>query len=75
MVGKQLPGEVVKTPCDEYDYIVPNSGEIIRLSHKYEYVAEDATAARSHKPSTPSQLKADVKIFSTNGTQQLVEAI
>jgi len=77
MVGKHLPGNVLKVACEEYDYVVPDSGEIIRLKHRYEYVPEGATATQSNRTdqtNSPSRLQADVHTFSTNGTQQLVEA-
>ncbi|GGZ56425.1 hypothetical protein [Mesonia mobilis] len=36
--GSQLPGEVRKVQTDPYEYAIPDTGEIIELSHKYEYV-------------------------------------
>lgn len=36
--GTQLPGEVVKMETDPYEYSIPDTGEVISLSHRYEYV-------------------------------------
>lgn len=75
MVGKQLPGNVEKVDCEEYDYVVPDSGEVIRLSHRYEYVAEGAKVTKPHsQQQSSSRVEADVNTFSTNGTRELVEA-
>ena len=40
LLGKELPGEIEKVPCDSYDYINKDTGETITLSHTYEYVEE-----------------------------------
>ena len=37
MVGKQLPGCIVRTDCEPYEFTVPETGEIITWSHRYEY--------------------------------------
>ena len=38
LLGKELPGEIKKVECEPYDYTNKNTGEIIELSHTYEYV-------------------------------------
>ncbi len=38
LIGKQLPGEVKKVQTDPYEYTVEDTGEVISLSHRYEYV-------------------------------------
>jgi hypothetical protein len=43
LIGQDLPGKIVKVPCEPYDYHVPNSEEIIELSHKYVYAPEDSS--------------------------------
>ena len=40
LIGKTIKGSIVKVDCDEYDYIIPESGEVIRLSYNYSYVAD-----------------------------------
>ena len=40
LIGKTIKGSIVKVDCDEYDYIIPESGEVIRLSYNYCYVAD-----------------------------------
>jgi hypothetical protein len=32
-----MPGAIVKVECDSYEYTLPETGEIIHLTHRYEY--------------------------------------
>lgn len=38
MIGKEISGSIVKKECEAYDFKVPSTGELIALTHKYEYV-------------------------------------
>lgn len=58
MVGKELPGQIVKQQCDPYDYTVPETGEVIQISHTYEYQSDKPSKA-THTPLA--------SVFSTNG--------
>jgi hypothetical protein len=40
MIGTELPGTVKKVEVEPYDYTIPSSGEMITLTHRYEYVDE-----------------------------------
>ena len=40
MVGQQLPGDIVRVPCEEYEYTVPGTAEIIKLGYSWDYVPE-----------------------------------
>ena len=76
MIGKSLPGNIHKIPCEPYEYIVPETQEIITLSHTYEYLAEGVDS-NSNIPSTRKDevnVKANLEEFSTNGKHELVEA-
>ncbi|WP_179009618.1 hypothetical protein [Winogradskyella forsetii] len=44
LVGSEVPGEIVKKPCKPYSYTIKETGEIVELSHRYEYVPEEAPA-------------------------------
>jgi hypothetical protein len=37
LIGKQMPGAIVKMECDAYEYTLPETGEVIHLAHRYEY--------------------------------------
>ena len=41
IVGKELPGQIIKLACDPYDYVNKQTGEMITLHHTYEYVDEE----------------------------------
>ena len=40
MIGKTMPGTIQKVDSESYEYTVPESGEIITLSHRWEYRPE-----------------------------------
>ena len=41
MVGKQIPGSIVRMQCDTYDYTIPETGETIQLGFTYAYLPEE----------------------------------
>jgi len=41
LIGKQLPGTIERVSTVPYDYTVPDTGEVISLSHTYEYLPEE----------------------------------
>lgn len=61
LIGKQMPGEIVKQACEEYEYTIPETGEVVTLAHRYEYVAEGAS---------PSPSTEDAVFGRTNGQMQ-----
>lgn len=44
MLGKQLPGNIVRVETDPYDYTLPETGEVIKLAHSYSYLPEEKVA-------------------------------
>jgi hypothetical protein len=41
LVGNKIDGLVKKVETDSYDYTVKETGEIIELNHRYEYISEE----------------------------------
>jgi hypothetical protein len=41
LIGTELPGSVRKVECEAYEYTIKETGEIITLSHRYEYVEQE----------------------------------
>lgn len=41
LVGTQLPGAVKKVKTEPYEFTVEDTGEILSLSHRYEYISEE----------------------------------
>lgn len=42
MVGKDLPGEILKMDCEEYEFTIPSTGKKIKLAYTYVYNQEPA---------------------------------
>jgi hypothetical protein len=40
LIGEEIPGSIVKVETQPYEYTVPETGEIITLSHRWEYVRD-----------------------------------
>lgn len=49
MVGRQIPGSIVRVPCEPYDYTVPETAEVIKLAYKYDYTPEEAKTVTSRE--------------------------
>jgi hypothetical protein len=41
-VGTQIPGKIVRTECDPYEYTIQNTGEVVTLTHRWSYQPEGA---------------------------------
>jgi hypothetical protein len=37
LIGKTMNGSIIKVECDDYEYTIPETGEVIKLSYRYEY--------------------------------------
>ena len=48
LIGEQLPGDVCKVQTDPYEYAIPDTGEVISLSHRYEYIAEQEAVLKNN---------------------------
>jgi hypothetical protein len=44
LIGTKLPGSIIRVPCEIYDFIVPSTGETIKLDYSYEYSPDSSTA-------------------------------
>ena len=40
LVGTQLDGDVQRVDCDPYEYTIKETGEVITMLHRYEYVQD-----------------------------------
>ncbi|ESU23798.1 hypothetical protein FEDK69T_12090 [Flavobacterium enshiense DK69] len=41
LIGTELPGAVEKVECEPYDYTIRDTGEVITISHRFEYVEQE----------------------------------
>jgi hypothetical protein len=46
LLGHELPGKVEKVECEPYEYTIPQTGEVVLLTHRYEYVGEELPAGQ-----------------------------
>lgn len=76
LIGTELPGSVKKVQCEEYSYTIKDTGEIITLSHRFEYVdAEVAVSTTDMSKRTLEEFMSKTpagSIFSVNEQPQLV---
>jgi len=40
MLGRTIPGTIIKKECEPYPYTIAGTGEVVTLDHKYEYIPE-----------------------------------
>ena len=45
MIGSKMPGTIDRVQADAYDYTIPETGDVIKLAHTYEYRPESVHAA------------------------------
>ncbi|RYH75534.1 hypothetical protein EVU94_00835 [Flavobacteriaceae bacterium 144Ye] len=37
IIGSTFPGKIIKVECEEYEFTIPETGEVITLEHRWEY--------------------------------------
>lgn len=56
-IGSTFPGVIKKIDCEPYDYTVKDTGEIIELSHRWEYVDDNLQVLRDHVVKDTKKIK------------------
>ncbi len=41
LVGTRMPGTIERVQCDPYDYTMPETGQVVKLTHSYQYFPEE----------------------------------
>ena len=71
LIGTELPGSVRKVECEAYEYTIKDTGEVITLSHRFEYVEQEAPIQTTEKSKTTiEEFMSNAptgNTFSTNG--------
>ena len=75
LIGTELPGKVDKVPCAPYEYVIKDTGEVITLTHRFEYVEEEKASAKKVERSnvTVEEFMSNIpsgNSLSTNGQLQ-----
>lgn len=53
MIGTKFDGSIQKMTCEPYEYVVPETGEIIELAHRWSFVPTDDKNERLSQMSVP----------------------
>ncbi|WP_282136023.1 hypothetical protein [Seonamhaeicola maritimus] len=63
LIGAELPGNIIKQECEPYEYVIEDTGEVIELSHRYQYIPEDAPVETQEEEMSNSTIEdfVDVK--------------
>ena len=48
LIGSDFPGSIQKVEVEAYEYAIPDTGEMITLTHSYEYVSEEDNVVKSN---------------------------
>ena len=71
LIGTEMPGSIAKSNCEEYEYTIKDTGEVIILSHRFEYVEAKTTAPTVEKSTSTMETFMEnvsaANAFSSNG--------
>jgi len=70
LIGTQMQGSIEKVECEPFEYTVQETGEVIILSHRYQYVQEET----SKTDSMVGDLNPNIDAFSMNGKAEMAFA-
>ena len=48
LIGSDFPGSIQKVEVDAYQYAIPDTGEMITLTHSYQYVSEEENVVKNN---------------------------
>ena len=69
MIGKEIPGSIAKQECEPYMYTLPESGESIKLSHRWVFSPDMPQPAIQ-----PKAIPVPIEVFNNNGVAAFAEA-
>lgn len=69
-IGEQFDGSINKVECDAYKYTIKETGEVIELSHRYEYISKEE--AQINNVVYGNALPPKLETFSTNEAEEIV---
>jgi hypothetical protein len=56
LIGKSLPGKVVKVECEPYEFTAKGTGEVLLLDYRWEYSPEEDGAFQNPHAGVPQHL-------------------
>lgn len=48
LVGAEFEGTIKKVPCEPYDYVIRETGEVVTLGYRYEFVDSNQEVLAEH---------------------------
>jgi len=57
LIGEEIPGSIVKVETDPYEYTVQETGEVLTLSHRWEYQGEGVTLGEMALDGKPKEAR------------------
>jgi hypothetical protein len=48
LTGSDLPGSIQKVEVEAYEYVIEETGEMIMLTHSYQYVSEEESVVKTN---------------------------
>lgn len=57
VLGTSFDGHILKVQCESYDYTVESTGEVIELSHRWQYVDEELQMLNDHVVQRTEKIK------------------
>jgi hypothetical protein len=78
MVGSRIEGDIVRVPCEPYDYTVRRTGEVVKLGYTYAYQPAGTKELVGHgtveieEPKAPQKPVDGIKAAAQNQRKKLV---
>ncbi len=47
-IGTELPGRIQKIQVEPYEYLIPDTGEMVELDYRYEYIGEEESIIKDN---------------------------
>ena len=69
-IGEKFDGSIQKVECEPYNYTIKDTGEIVELSHRYDYISKEEAEINNVVYGSAVIPKAEV--FSANEIEETV---
>ena len=69
-IGQQFDGSIEKVECEPYQYTIKDTGEVIELSHQYDYISKEE--AQINKMVYGDAVVPKAETFSANEIEESV---
>lgn len=66
LLGSEISGKIVKQDCEPYEMTIKETGEVIELSHRYEYVPDAPSAKEDISDSTIDDFVSSTSLQESN---------